>query len=140
MISILVVEDNDRLFEGYLERMLGRSLEKEGIEEYQVQRASNLEGALSLLVEENPNVILMDFDLGKRFFCSTPEGPIVLTNGADLIGLRRALEQDERRSPSRIIGMASHPAGNLFLGKSGADVTFLKLDIPQMARQIREWL
>ena len=131
MLRLLIIEDLDEIYE-YLERILTNLLPKERIE---ITRAATILDALEL-IREPWDVILMDYALGET--ASIEGDPI--KNGADLVKVRRAVEQAETLATSFIIGTSSSTVTNEYLVKGGADTSMLKIEVPEMAREIERRL
>ncbi len=131
MLRLLIIEDLDEIYE-YLERILMNLLPRERIE---ITRAATILDSLEL-IREPWDVILMDFAMGES--ASIEGDPI--RNGADLVKVRRAVEQGETLAASFIIGTSSATVTNEYLVKAGADTSMLKLEVPEMAREIERRL
>lgn len=131
MLRLLIVEDLDDIYE-YYERILINLLPKEKIE---ITRASTILDTLEL-IREPWDVILMDYALGEA--ASIENDPV--RNGADLVKVRRAVEQGEMLATSFIIGTSSSMVTNEYLVKGGADTSMLKNAVPEMAREIERRL
>jgi CheY-like chemotaxis protein len=131
MLRLLIVEDLDDIYQ-YYERILTNLLPKEKIE---ITRASTILDALEL-IREPWDVILMDYALGEA--ASIEGDPI--RNGADIVKVRRAIEQGEMLAASFIIGTSSSTVTNEYLVKEGADTSMLKIAVPEMAREIERRL
>lgn len=130
-LKLLIIEDLDEIYE-YYERILANLLPVERIE---FTRAATIQDALEL-INEDWDVILMDYALGKN--ASIEGDPI--RNGADLVKVRRALEQAQEKAPAFIIGTSSSTVTNEFLVKEGADTSLIKSSVPEMAREIERRL
>lgn len=135
-MRVLVVEDNDLLFEEFM-RIFG-NFDLEGaefvrcptIEAFVVDRKGCGPGV------ENWDIILMDYNLNPFFTLpATDDSPeAVFRNGSDLIRLRRHFEAAaEDVPPAIIVGTASNSVGNKLMADAGADVTFMKSSIPAIA-------
>ena len=131
MLRLLIIEDLDEIYE-YLERILMNLLPRERIE---ITRAATILDSLEL-IREPWGVILMDFAMGES--ASIEGDPI--RNGADLVKVRRAVEQGETLAASFIIGTSSATVTNEYLVKAGADTSMLKIEVPEMAREIERRL
>ena len=131
MLRLLIIEDLDEIYE-YLERILMNLLPRERIE---ITRAATILDSLEL-IREPWDVILMDYALGEG---ASIEGTPI-KNGADLVKVRRAVEQGETLAASFIIGTSSSTVTNEFLVKAGADTSMLKIEVPEMAREIERRL
>ena len=134
MLKLLIIEDLDEIYQ-YYERILTNLLPKEQIE---ITRAATILDALSLIWEPW-NVILMDYAMGEG---ASIEGEPI-KNGADLVKIRRAVEQKDEFSgntPAFIVGTSSSTVTNEHLVKEGADTSMLKNAVPEIAREIERRL
>ena len=131
-MRILIVEDNVDLYNDYIIRIFGNLLPMDRLE---IQHASKIEEAITNLAQPW-DVILMDYNIGKPH--SSPEGAKV-RNGGDLVELVRSMEQGTNRH-SFIIGTANNQVGNREMVAKGADTSYLKLHVVEMAREIEQRL
>lgn len=128
-VKVLVVEDNDALYEGYFLRLASRLLPMDEIE---LTRASSIPAAIEAL-SKAWDFIIMDYQIGAA---ADFEGTKI-RNGADLIRLRRRLEEGPKLSPTNIVGFASNGIGNQIMMDNGAASAFLKLNVGPMCDYIR---
>lgn len=129
-MRVLVVEDCDEVYEYYL-RLFASLLP---VTEIEFSRAGDMEAALDRLAEDW-DVVLMDFSLGREI----EKDGLIFRTGSDLITFRRGLER-KGSSVSLILGTATTEVHNECLKDSGADFTFLKLYVPEMAKEIERVL
>ena len=144
MMSVLVVEDNDGIYQEFL-----RIFEHFDLKDIEFTRCPGLAEAFD---EKNPliadgwDIILVDFGFTHSYRVSDIEvnahlsqkGSIIpcshYRNGKDLIRFRRQLEEDtETIEPSYIVGIASNEDGNRLLKESGANVTVHKSNLVGLA-------
>lgn len=128
-VKVLVVEDNDALYEGHFFRLASRLLPMDEIE---LTRASSISAAIEAL-SKAWDFIIMDYQIGTgAMFEGTKIG-----NGADLVRLRRRLEEGPKLSPANIVGFSSNGIGNQLMLESGAAGAFLKLNMETLCDYLR---
>jgi len=130
-MRVLIVEDNVDIYDDYLFRIFNNLLPMDRIE---VEHSATLSEAVSK-IQEDWDVILMDYALGKAI---NHEGHKI-KDGADLVEMRRIIEE-KSGNQSFIIGMSSHEVGNRLMIYKGADSSYLKLHVTEMAREIENLL
>lgn len=137
MTRILVVEDNVDFYCDYLLRLFQNLLPMEKLEF--VHAATIEEAVLNLPLAWD--VILMDFAMPGTFRVppDNPEG-LLIKDGADMVRLRRQFEKSDGLKPSFVMGTSSSGIGNRLMVEAGADVAHLKLEVPQMATEIKKKL
>lgn len=132
-MKILVVEDNMEFCSDYLLRIFSNLLPMEQLE---LTHTVDIESTVESL-QEPWDVVLMDYVLPGPVRVP-PEDPagLLIKDGASLTRLRRQLEQAKKLKPAFIIGTSSHQVGNRCLMEAGANISYLKLQVPEMAREI----
>lgn len=138
MFKVLVVEDDEVFYQDYLLRLFAKSLP---MEQLQFTHVPNIERALEKMIELW-DVILMDYALGSAF--KVEQTGSIFRDGKDLITLRRQLESSrppdsadgETMPASFIIGTSSNQVGNRLMVEAGANVSLLKIQVVEMAREI----
>ena len=139
MIKILVLEDNTKLFKSYLARhILDRLADLK--EEVHLIHATKIGEALQVLLGDGVLFGVIDYDAGKAFKAETPDGQLIIRNGAELIATVRAARQKAELPTIPMIGMSSHPAGNTFLTKAGAHGAAEKHQVPELVEQLAKGL
>jgi CheY-like chemotaxis protein len=134
-MKVLVVEDNVALYQGYLLRILTALLPEGKVEFHHV--SSIPEAARDLFGDWD--IILMDYNLpGAAEVCIQNPPPIQVRNGADLIACRRLAERAGTCPPALILGMTVSHAESRILTASGANESFLKLQVPDISKAISE--
>jgi len=131
-MRVLIVEDNVDLYNDYMLRILSNVLPMDKIH---LEHAIDLLGAAEKLTEKW-DVILMDYSLGKSAVSFYDDK---IKDGADLVALRRAIEENKEES-SFIIGTSSNQVGNRLMVERGADTSYLKLHILEIAKEIAKLL
>ncbi len=134
-LRVLVVEDNEELYQYFL-RLFENLLD---MEKFEFTHVSTIQGALDALSEEW-DVVLMDYELGEAGEANGTQ----VRNGADLITYRRALEEMAAQEGSghslpkcQVIGTSSSRVSNNTLEKAGADLAYLKLEVPGIAEVLK---
>lgn len=137
-MRILVVEDNEEFYHSYLLRFFAKLLP---VDKLQFVHTPRVAAALELL-KEPWSIILMDYALSDSVKVEVEgQGTTMIKDGRDLIKIRRRQEQTGEGLPtSLIIGMASSQIGNQILRQAGAQKSFLKLQVPEMAAAVKAHL
>ena len=130
-MRVLVVEDNVDFYNNYLSRLFAHLLPMNKIE---MVHASTLTEALDK-IDEKWDVILMDYSLDKPVELDGHK----IKDGVDLVSIRRAVEGSDGPA-SFIIGISSNQVGNRLMVGAGADTSFLKLYVVEMAKEIEQKL
>ncbi len=134
-LRVLVVEDNEELYQYFL-RLFENLLD---MEKFEFTHVSTIQGALDALDDEW-DIILMDYELGVAGEANGTQ----VRNGADLITYRRTLEEmatqvgvDQSCPKCQIVGTSSSRITNNILMKAGADLVYLKIEVPHIAEALR---
>lgn len=134
-MRVLIIEDRQGLADEYL-RIFNHLLEGE----YSYTHVLSIEAAIPPLAQENWDVILVDQELGApgAFPMGEGEENLRLSTGYDLVTFRRNIEAGVPDiTKSHILGIASNKVALNFFNDLGADETFLKIFMPEMAESIR---
>jgi CheY-like chemotaxis protein len=136
-VRILTVEDNEEFYHTYLLRMFEKLLP---VDKLQFVHTARVAEALELL-QEKWALILMDYELPDTVKLALEDGKqLSMRHGNALVLFRREAEKQEGVPRTPIIGMASSRIGNHLLREAGADRAFLKLEVPEIARSIKDYL
>jgi len=131
---VLVVEDDENIYQNYLMRIFGELL---SMEKFEFTRVGNIYTALEAL-EEDWDIILMDYHLGVQY---VERKGMHFRNGADLVAYRRTLEEaDPKLSKPQIAGIAGSTVCNTKIVNAGANAAFLKLEVPEIAAKLKDWM
>lgn len=121
MRRILIIEDNKRLYESYLRRHISDRFAELQVK-HEIFHAPTIQKGLELLLSERYDQCLVDYNLGHPYRCETADGPLVITNGAELVATIRAQEaKNPEMTPAHFIAMASHPMGQMAILQAGAN-------------------
>lgn len=131
-MRVLIVEDNVDLYNDYILRIFHNLLPLDKIE---IVHMATLGDALSH-IDEVWDVILMDYSLDKPVELDGHR----IKDGADLVAIRRAVEGEDPEARAFIIGTSSNQVGNRLMVDKGADTSFLKLHVVEMAKEIEQRL
>ena len=135
-LRVLVVEDNEEIYQ-YFMRIFENILE---IEKFEFVHVTTVQGAIEILGGQW-DVILMDYTLGE----SAEVDGAIFRNGVDLINYRRVLENFSKDTPdplaqALIMGTSSNTVSNDMMHAVGAEASYLKLQVPEMAGCLTEVL
>ncbi len=131
-LKVLVVEDIDTLYKRII-----RELKKILLtDDFEFTNVDTLSHALDAL-EKDWDVVIMDYYLGAAYGA---RDEVVFKDGGDLIAYRRGLEAAEpRRKKSHILGFSGSDDCNDHMVAVGADCSFLKFDISDIAERLDAW-
>lgn len=132
-MRILIVEDNKDFYNDYLIRLFNNILPMDKLE---IVHASTVAEVL-FKINDWWDVILMDYFLGKSV---TELGGKKIKDGADLVKIRRVIESKSPNPASFIMGISNNQVSNRMLISAGADTSFLKICVIEMAQEIEQRL
>ncbi len=138
-LRVLIVEDNEEIYH-YFMRIFEHKLDTA---QFEFVCASTIQAALEVLPEQW-DVILMDYAMGE----AAKLDEMSFRNGADLVSYRRTLEEmatqkgtNPRECPAcRIVGTSSNTVCNDLINKAGANGSYLKLNVPEIADYLQTCL
>jgi len=137
-LRVLIIEDNEEIYH-YFMRIFEHKLDTT---QFEFVCASTIQAALEVLPEQW-DVILMDYAMGE----AAKLDEMSFRNGADLVSYRRALESmatqegaDQNCPACRIVGTSSNTVCNDLINKAGANSSYLKLNVPEIADYLQACL
>lgn len=137
-LRVLIVEDNEEIL-GYFMRIFKHKLD---ISQFEFVCASTIQTALDVLPDQW-DVILMDYAMGE----AAEIDQMTFRNGADLVSYRRTLEEmasqkgaNQSCDPCLIVGTSSNTVSNVLINEAGANHSYLKLNIPEIADYLQSRL
>jgi len=135
-VRLLIIEDNVDLYNDYFIRLFANLLPMDQIE---VVHAASLEDGVREMAKTF-DVILVDYSLGASYTKEAEaegEEARIFRDGSELVAYRREMEGVvDGLTPAFIMGTSNNHVGNSLIEERGANTSYLKLHVVEIAEEI----